>query len=393
MAKKEKKLLEKKNWQNSFALIGEAKINQYTFKIDEKSEKSDWVYNQLNLGVDCGESSGTVYAELMGGYGAERDNILYVHGKNEDGKDDFENKFTIDWEDRFDEDIIESIGNSCFITVGIERDKNGKVFYKRFLSPYDAIAYVYENLEDGTPICVRGNLKYSTYNDNVQVRKEINRITLVKAEDKSVYSAKFTQTMLLTKDSLGKVDKSTGVLPIYAKVLDYVKEYKGKEVKSNIPFDKAFEYEVDLSKPEQTKKIVDKLFKVSKGVTEITFEGNLIEGGAMVTPTEDDLPDDIKELIEIGVYTLEEAIDKCTVNSGRERRMVLRKPLIKNVEGKDGTTTPVLQKIEKKYEEEDLILDFMVGSDNETDDNEAEIDDALDAVTSDGDAEDWLNSL
>jgi hypothetical protein len=70
MAKVEKKKLEKKNWVASFILIGEAKVNQYTYKLDEKSDKSDWVYNMLNLGVDCGEKHGTVYTELMGGYGA-----------------------------------------------------------------------------------------------------------------------------------------------------------------------------------------------------------------------------------------------------------------------------------------------------------------------------------
>ena len=68
-------------------LVGEAKINaDYTYKLDERSEKSDWVYNSLNLGVDCGDVCGTVYAELMGGYGAERDNVVYVHGKEETEK-------------------------------------------------------------------------------------------------------------------------------------------------------------------------------------------------------------------------------------------------------------------------------------------------------------------
>ena len=128
MARKEKAVLEKKGWANSFVLVGEAKINaDYTYKLDERSEKSDWVYNSLNLGVDCGDVCGTVYAELMGGYGAERDNVVYVHGKDEDGKDDFENRFTIDWDDRFDEKILESVGDLCFMTVGLEKDKNGKV--------------------------------------------------------------------------------------------------------------------------------------------------------------------------------------------------------------------------------------------------------------------------
>ena len=55
-------------------------------------------------------------------------------------------------------------------------------------------------------------------------------------------------------------------------------------------------------------------------------------------------------LIEIGVFTLEEALQKCTVNSGREKRMVIRRPQIKNVEGKDGTKTPVKLDKDKHYQ-------------------------------------------
>lgn len=396
MAKKEKKVLEKENWTNSFMLIGEAKLNDYTYKIDEKSEKSDWIYNSLNLGVFCGETCGTVYAELMGGYGAERDNVVYVHGKDEDGKDDFDNKFTIDWDDRFDETILESVGDLCFLTVGLEKDKGGKIYYKKFLTPYDMISYIKDNLEDGMIINVKGTLKYSTYNDNVQVKKEINSVVLSKVDDSSKYSARFTQTMLLTKDSVGKPDKSTGILPVYAKVLDYVKEYKGKEVKTNIPYNKTFEYELDLSKPDIAKKVIDKVFKVQKGVTEVTFEGDLIEGGAVVTATEDDIPDDIKTLIEIGVYTLDEALAKCTVSSGREKRMVIRKPLIKMVEDSQGNKTPVIQKFDRKYDEEDLILDFMYDVDdekNELEQNEPEVESTETNNESENDDSSWLDNL
>ena len=51
----EKKVIMKKDWISNFNLIGVPKINDYTFKINEKSEKSSWVYNSLNLGIDCGE--------------------------------------------------------------------------------------------------------------------------------------------------------------------------------------------------------------------------------------------------------------------------------------------------------------------------------------------------
>lgn len=396
MAKKEKKILEKKNWSNSFMLIGEAKPNQYTYKLDTKSDKSDWIYNQLNLGVYCGETCGTVNAELMGGYGAERDNVVYVHGKDEDGRDDFDNRFTIDWDDRFDEEILESVGDLCFLTVGLEKDKNDNVYYKKFLTPYDMIAYVSENLEKDMVINVKGNLKYSMYNDSVQVKKEINSIVLSRVDDPSKYRARFTQTMLLTKDSVGKPDKDTGILPIYANVLDYVKEYKGKEVRTNIPYNKMFEYELDLSNPELCKKVIDAVFKVKKGVTEATFEGDLVEGGAVITATEDDLPDDIKALVSIGVFTLDEALAKCTVNSGKERRMIIRKPVIKMVEDKDGNKTPVIQKFEQKYDEDDLILDFMFESedtDNESESDEVPFEETVTEETTSSDDTSWLDNL
>ena len=67
----------KSDWVSNFTLIGKPVINDYTFKIDEKSEKSNWVYNALNLGVDCGETHGTVYAEMMGGYSEENENKIY----------------------------------------------------------------------------------------------------------------------------------------------------------------------------------------------------------------------------------------------------------------------------------------------------------------------------
>ena len=391
MAKDTKKKLVKKNWIASFMLIGEAKVNEdYTYKIDEKSDKSDWVYNVLNLGVDCGEKHGIIYTEMMGGYGAERDNVVYVHGKKDDGKDDFDNRFTIDWDDRFDEKILEDIGDMCFLTVGLERDKKDKVYYKKFLSQYDAIAYIKENLTDSTVLNVKGNLKYQLYNGNVSVKKEITSIVLSKVDNPSKYFARFTQTMLLSKNSIGKADKDKGILPIYAKVLEYTKDYNGKEVKQFIPMSKTFEYELDLTNRALVEKVVEKVFKVKKGITEITFEGDFVEGGAVVTATEDDLPQDIKDLIDIGAYTLEEALAKCTLGGGKERRMLLRKPIIKMV-GDDDNKVPQIQKFEQKYTDEDLILDFMYEDDEEI---ESDVENNEDEETA-NDVEDtsWLDNL
>lgn len=389
----EKKTIKKSDWVSNFTLIGKPVINDYTFKIDEKSDKSNWVYNALNLGIDCGEAHGTVYAESMGGYSEDGENKVFAHGKKDDGSDDFESQIVVDWDDRFNDAILEKIGELSFLTVGLEKTSEGKTFYKKFLSAYDAIAYIKEHLSEDMVVNVKGNLKYSTYNDNVQVRKNITSIVLSKVDDVSKYAARFTQSILIDKDSANlkadNIDKDKGVMYVDARVLDYVKEVNGIEVKGQYPYAKKFEFAMDFSNQDACKKIMDKLFKVKKGITQITFEGEFIEGGAVVTATWDDIPDDIKDLVDMGVYTEEEALAKCTANGSRERRMVLKKPQIKLV-GDD--KVPVIQRFEEKYTEDDLVLDYLFNNSKSSVNDDNPLFDTEEEADADS-SMDWLNSL
>lgn len=381
----------KENWISNFTLVGKPVITDYTFKIDERSEKSAWIYNSMNIGIDCGEEHGTVYAELMGGYSDERSNIIYVHGKKDDGSDDFSNRYHIDWDDRFNDNILKDIGDLCFLTVGIEKTDKGKTYYKKFLSAYDAIAYVKEHMTSDMVVNVRGRLQYSMWNDNVQVRKTIDSIALSSVDDPSKYRANFTQTILIDKDSVNfkNIDKDKGVIYIDARVLDYLKEYNGHEVKGQFPYNIQLEYPVDLNNQEQSKKIVDMLFKVKKGITQITFEGDFIEGGATVTATLDDVPEDIRMLIKEGVFNKDAILAKYSSNGSREKRMVLRAPFTKLM-GEDKILQ--MHKFENQYDEDDLVLDCMMsdGAEFPWDDEDA---DANVAESSDAEGLDWLNDL
>ena len=395
---KEKTPLAKQNWSQTFTLVGEAVVNDYTFKIDQHSDKSDWIYNQLNLNVNCGDKCGRVSSELMGGYGSERaNNVIYVHGKNEEGSDDFKNQYTIDFVDRFDESILEDIGSTCFINIGLEKDIKGQTVVKKFLTPYDAIAYVHDHLEDGMVINVRGQLRYTIYNENVQCRKEINSIFLSKAEPKD-YRATFVQTMLLDKDSAGKdtIDKDTLTMHVYAYVLEKFKEFNGWDLTDGgkvkggifVPLKRTFEFDLKGKNPEQTGKLINKIFKVKKGVTQITFEGEFVESGAAVTATEDDLTDDIKDLIDCGVYTLEEALAKCSTNGARERKMMILRPQIRMV-GDDDNKVSQVQKFDEQYQEEDLQLDCLVPKDAEEDDELPFDEDAMNMPEDTSDEEEY----
>lgn len=349
--------IKKTDWVSSFVLVGRAKVNDYTFKIDAKSERSSWIYNSMNLGVDCGEKYGCVYSELMGGYSEDKENILHLHGKDDEGNEDWSKQIKVDFEDRFNEDVIEEVGDGCFTEIGLEKTTAGNVYKKKFLSAYDAIAYAQEHLTDGMPIVVRGRLQYSMYNDHVQVHKTIQRITLISNEENLNCHASFTQTILLDKDSasLKDIDKDKSVMYINARVLDYVKEINGVEIKGNYPYNVTFEYPMNLAKPDLCKKVYEKLFKVKKDVTQMTFEGDFVEGGAQVTATKDDIPEDIQELIDMEVLDEAEVLAKLSSGGSRERRMVLRKPFFKLV-GEDKTA--VLQKFEQRYTEDDLAIDL-----------------------------------
>lgn len=406
MAKKEIiNALEKKEWSQRFNLVGEAKINDFTFTLDQKSEKSDYIYSRLNLNVDCGERYGKISCELMGGYFSEKDGVIYVHGKNEDGTDDFSNQYTIAFEDRFDESILEDIGDLCFMTVGLEKTDKDKTFYKKFLSPYDMIAYINDHLEDGTVVNVSGQMRYTMYNGNIQCRKEITSIALSSATPDK-YRATFTQTMLIDKDSCTKdsLDKDKSVLMINAYVLEKFKEFNGWDLTENgkikggqfVPLKRTFEFPVDISTDEgkeKVKKVMAKLFKVKKGVTQITFEGEFVESGATVQATMDDVPDDIKELIELGIYSEEEALAKCSENGSRERRMLILKPAIRMV-GEEGEKKPVIQRIDEKFSEDDLIMDCLSPKESDEDEDEDDVEETVEAEeTTSDDSDDWLNAL
>lgn len=385
----EKKVIKKSDWIAQFNLVGKPVVNDYTFKLDQKSEKSAWIYNTMNLGIDCSDKHGTIYCEMMGGYSENNENRIFAYPKKDDGSTDFENQMIVDWNDRFDDSVLEDISDMSFITVGLEKTDKEKTFYKKFLSAYDAIAYIKEHISNDMVVNVKGNLKYSEYNGNVQVKKNITSIVLSKADDSSKFKATFTQSILLDKDSASlkadNIDKDKGVMFVDARVLDYLKEKDGIEVKGQYPYRKRFEFPMNFENEKQCKTIYEKLFKVKKGINQVTFEGDFIEGGSVVAATWDDIPDDIKDLVEMGVYTKDEALTKCTTNGGRERRMLLRKPQIRLV-GED--KAPVVSIYPERYTEEDLVLDYLYQNKNDDEppfnaDEESDSDDSMS----------WLNAL
>lgn len=357
MAKtKERKALKK--GKATFNLIGRAKVTDKTFNLDN-SYDSGWTDNSMYVGVDCGNGN-TVYAEMRSGFFPDKDNVIRAYSKDE--KDDAGKSKSVEiaWEDRLDESLYDSISDSSFLTVGVEKDVKDKTVYKKFLTAYDAVEYLNEHLEDGMIVNVKGTIGYSEYEGNVSTKKEITSIVLSKIDDEADFKATFSQTILVDSKSIGKKNDDKGTMELAAYVVDYVGKPKidGEkiEVKKNVTYPKTFEVAINEN-PEITAKMLQKFFKPKKGkITEITVTGNLVEGGSTVNITEDDIPDDIKELIEMGLYSEEEAEKKIAVGNGsRERRMIVVKPDITYV-GTGDDRKPTVAFEDGKYDEDDLYF-------------------------------------
>ena len=374
MAKtKERKALKK--GKAAFNLIGRVKVTDKTFNLDN-SYDSGWTDNSMYVGVDCGNGN-TIYAEMRSGFFPDKDNVIRAYSKDE--KDDAGKSKSVEiaWEDRLDESLYDSISDSSFLTVGVEKDVKDKTVYKKFLTAYDAVEYLNEHLEDGMIVNVKGTIGYSEYEGNVSTKKEITSIVLSKIDDEADFKATFSQTILVDSKSIGKKNDDKGTMELAAYVVDYVGKPKidGEkiEVKKNVTYPKIFEVAINEN-PEITAKMLQRFFKPKKGkITEITVTGNLVEGGSTVNITEDDIPDDIKELIEMGLYSEEEAEKKIAVGNGnRERRMIIVKPDITYV-GTGDDRKPTVAFEDGKYDEDDLyfyeqaLLD--AGAEPSSDDN------------------------
>ena len=383
----EKKALKK--GKATFNLIGRAKVTDKTFNLDN-SYDSGWTDNQMYLGVDCGNGN-IVYAEMRSGFFPDKNNVIRAYDKNEKDESGKSKSVEIAWEDRLDEALLDSIADSSFLTVGVEKDVKGKTVYKKFLTAYDAVEYLNDYLEDGVVVNVKGNIGYSEYEGNVSVKKDITSIVLSKVENEEDFKATFSQTILVDSKSIGKKNEEKGTMELEAYVIDYVGSPKidGEkvEIKKNVVFPRTFEVEINEN-PEITAKMLQRFFKPKKGkLTEITVTGNLVEGAAIVNITEDDIPDDIKELIAMGLYSEEEAEKKCAVgNNNREKRMIIVKPDITYV-GQGDERKPTVAFEENKYEDSDLYfyeqalndagVDTSSESEGNSDDEASEDDDLL----------------
>lgn len=349
-----------KTGSSSFILIGKyiRKIGRdgtdYSFELDKKAKTGN-VFSKAKFIVDCGNNN-EVYAEMFGMCHEGKNHKFECPTKvfDADGKfveEDWNNKIEVHWDDRNNDLITKQVGTSYFTKVGIEKDIEGNTVTKYFISPYDAVQYMYDNLQDGSIVRLNGKLSYSIYEGELQVQKQVTSIYLSNVEEKD-YKAEFIQTILVDKNSIQKTDIKNKKIVIDSRVLAWHKELK-TNYPYNVKLEMRFDNEESQAMMERTSKV---LFAPKKDIDEITIIGRFVESIPLVNIEDVEMSPAIKELMKAGLFTAQTVKEKAIGREKKTRTMVFTQPDMINVD-KDGVTTTDINRTFGKYKEEDLYVE------------------------------------
>ena len=167
-----------------FSAYGKVSISADTFPTDAVKAASGYTYKRVSFPVSVGDNN-TIYVQMMGGYSPKKP-VIYARNTDND-------PIEVNWDLRTNENILENIADRSFVKVRLEKDADGKLIEKKFLSEFDAITYMADHLKDGQQVYIGGEVEYRHYNGQIQRSFNITTVGLDENEDRKS-SAQLTQT-------------------------------------------------------------------------------------------------------------------------------------------------------------------------------------------------------
>ena len=320
-----------------FDVVGEIIVDAKTFTLGQPGKNNqNWIQNIFNPKIEA-DNGKSMYMRFSSGYDAVKGKTIYARSKSE-------TNLEVAFGDRNNENIISLVDEKSFIRVGISKElvkeeATGKEYkqwvYKNFLDTFDVVAFLQQvmPLASKQKVRITGAVKFSTYNGEVQRNYDIQSIYLLNGnedEGKEMQpKLEFTQNVLLTKGCVvDELDKENGVATVNALVM--IKEKK--EFKT-VPV-KLLMKPQDEKQKETYKKLIPMVFevpedKVRKIALDCIFEVGYVAGNV----NENDLPQEAKELLDMGLYTMEEVMKMYAVRE-RVDNLLIKRPKIKIVDGK-----------------------------------------------------------
>lgn len=227
MAKKKEKDLEEtvmEQTKGAFKLVGKVvnidRESAYQEKVSEKGKMKGKTYRSLRFGIQT--SSNNIVQVSMFSFKPE-EVYIWDSEKKSGGKMSYEN-----W--KKNRKVLEKQKKLPLQTaIGIDRDEEGKSLTQH-LPTWDAIEYIYNNLNNGTSVMTQGDISYNTYERNGQTETSTNlnlsRLFSLKKpvdfdDEDFEETSVFTQTFVFEGAELDKKVKKTFV---FGKTIGYAKE-------------------------------------------------------------------------------------------------------------------------------------------------------------------------
>lgn len=337
MAKKLDKELER--GEARFYISGVVTVKDNTFpEKDENgnlketvSEKSGFSYMRTGFFVKANDSQ-SAFVSMFGGHNPSHPEKDVVYATNADTKE----MTKIKWSLRNNEKVIEPLADWSFTHIQIEKDKDGKLIDKKFLSPLDAIVYLSEHLKNGMDIRVSGTVEYQEYNGEVQRSYNASRISLNSPnKDGEVrHYARIRQTYLVDDKALAKDWEKQLEEEGHTTLSLWVPQYVGGTTKKVLPMSQDLVINLVKDDVNKTKKVIKSLFIPNGDVVREINTIDIIKYGVDESKGQVEFTQEVQDLIDMGFMDAEEIEQADTTSGNRIDAIVFERPEFEEVDGK-----------------------------------------------------------
>lgn len=336
-----------------FNVVGTISVDSKCFAMNTPSKNNaNWIMNTFNPRVD-GDNGEGLYMRFSDGYDKVKGKTIFAQSTTD-------TNLEIPFADRNNPNMIKLVNDKSFIRVGIgkktEKNEKGQEYkiwdYKKFLTLFDAITFLNQvmPLASKNKVRITGRIKFSEYKGETQRNFELQSIYLLNnnEEPDKIASSEFTftQNILVDETSINRDKWDTeGVATINSKL--YVK--KKKDVYQVLPLELTVRADTE-DKKAKYEKVLNKYLTAKEGkIRRVNIEGIFNSGYVAGKVTEEDLPQEAKDLIEDGIYSKEEVMN-LYANKDKVDEMLLKRPVVKK--GEDGKI--LVDMDDEEFKPEDL---------------------------------------
>ena len=296
----------------------------------------NWIYNRMSIMLTDGNGK-NVYLNIQDGYDKTKGKMIFVQSVNDA-------QMTISFADRFNNALRETIKDNSFFKVATDKTKieaksreTGEVImengepkmidvwnYHRSLTVYEMINFLPDKLSDGLKVRITGQVRYREYQGSTQREYNVQRVYFLQGDTDTPCEFKITQTVLVTPNSVDYSKVEEGVAKVNAKV--YLK--KNKDEMMIVPLPLTVKATTDNNA--NFKRSLQLVYEVPEDkVMRIKLNCYVNSGYVQAEISDDVIPPEMVELIELGMITKEE-IAKSYNTREKVDELVVSKPALKD---------------------------------------------------------------